>query len=440
MPSLLHLGLGNFHRAHQAWYTHVANAHAADPWRITGVAMRNPAIRDAMSGSGWAYDLGIMDRDGLRVERIRVHDRVLVAAEAPDRVIDALADPGVTAVTVTVTEKGYALTADGRLDTGDPAVASDIANGTAGSLLGLLASGLSRRVARGGGAITILSCDNLGGNGKRLEGALSDFLGATGADPDLLALAGARFPDTMVDRITPATTDDIAARMARAAGRPVTAPVLTEAFSEWVIEDCEGARLPDWARAGAVFVADVAPYERRKLLFLNGAHSALAYGGLLRGHVHVHEAVADADLARHIRALWAEAAPLLPGFSAGELADYADALLDRFSVAGMAHRLGQIATDGSAKLPQRILPILRHHAFRAPAAARVLGDWWRVLSARHERGVPLDDPIEDRLRSELQSPGSEAARFAAVLRHLGLAAGDLPDGFVSDCLSHGGRS
>jgi len=279
------LGLGNFHRAHQAWYTHAANTGAAQEWRITGVAMRNPALRDAMEAEGWAYDLGIMSPEGLRVERIAVHDRVLVAAETPGLVVDAIADPEVAAVTLSVTEKGYSLTADGTLDTDDPGIASDIHTGTTRSVIGLLARGLTRRTLRGGGAITVLSCDNLGGNGRLLHRAVTEFLTASGQSAG--ALNDVRFPDTMVDRITPATTPAIKARMQAAAGRAVVAPVMTEDFTEWIIEDT-GGTLPDWTSAGAAFVPDVGPYERRKLLLLNGAHSALAYGGLLRGHDYVH--------------------------------------------------------------------------------------------------------------------------------------------------------
>jgi len=431
---IVHLGLGNFHRAHQAWYTHAANIGAAQKWRITGVAMRNPALRDAMEPEGWAYDLGIMSPEGLWVERIAVHDRVLVAAETPGLVVDAIADPDAAAVTLTVTEKGYSLTADGALDTDDPGIASDLRTGTARSVIGLLAQGLTRRAERGGGAITVLSCDNLGGNGRLLHRAVTEFLAASGQSVD--ALNDVRFPDTMVDRITPATTPAIEARMKAAAGRPVVAPVMTEDFTEWVIEDTGGA-LPDWARAGAVFVPDVSPYERRKLLLLNGAHSALAYGGLLRGHDFVHQAVADAGLMGHIRALWAEAAPLLPEFGQNELETYTDALTSRFSVSALEHRLSQIAMDGSAKLPQRILPILRHHRFRARAASRVLGDWWRVLTLRHGRGEPPDDPMAQALQDAIGSAGPEAERFLRAIRLLGVAAGDLPDGFAAACLSPG---
>lgn len=432
MPRIVHLGLGNFHRAHQAWYTHAANTGAAQEWRITGVAMRNPALRDAMEAEGWAYDLGIMSPEGLRVERIAVHDRVLVAAETPGLVVDAIADPEVAAVTLTVTEKGYSLTADGTLDTDDPGIASDIHTGTTRSVIGLLARGLTRRTLRGGGAITVLSCDNLGGNGRLLHRAVTEFLTASGQSAG--ALNDVRFPDTMVDRITPATTPAIKARMQAAAGRAVVAPVMTEDFTEWIIEDT-GGTLPDWTSAGAAFVPDVGPYERRKLLLLNGAHSALAYGGLLRGHDYVHQAVADARLMTHIRALWAEAAPLLPEFGQDDIAAYTDALTSRFSVSALEHRLSQIAMDGSAKLQQRILPILRHHRFQAPAASRVLGDWWRVLTLRDGRGEPLGDPMAQALQDVIASAGPEADRFGQVMQLVGVPAGDLPAGFAAACLS-----
>jgi fructuronate reductase len=435
MPRLVHLGLGSFHRAHQAWYTHIANCAAEQPWRITGIAMHNPAIRDAMAGDR-AYDLGIMGPEGLRVERIAVHDRVLVAAENPSRAVDAIADPDVAAVTVTVTEKGYHLTPNGSLDTEDPDMTSDITAGTTRTAIGLLAHGLSERFKRGGGPVTVLSCDNLSGNGTLLGNALGAFLEATGAAPD--TLSGVRFPNTMVDRITPATTGEIAQRIAKAAGRPVTAPVLTEDFSEWVIEEAN-TPLPDWTRAGAIVTTDVGPYERRKLLLLNAAHSALAYGGLLRGHAYVHEAVADPDLDSHIRALWAEAAPLVPEFSEGDLRTYTEALLNRFSVSGMAHRLSQIATDGSQKLPQRILPILRYHGFRCPAAARVLADWARLLVARVARDEPLDDPMAATLRAAVSGTGTERDRFLRALHCLGLTKSDLPDSLAAQVIGSSAR-
>jgi fructuronate reductase len=240
----------------------------------------------------------------------------------------------------------------------------------------------------------------------------------------------------MVDRITPATTAETGPRVAGATGRPALAPVLTEDFTEWAIEDRAAGPLPDWTAAGARIVADVAPFERRKLLSLNAAHSALAYGGLGRGHVFVHEAIADPDLLRQVQTLWAEAAPLLPEFPDAARATYLGALVARFSVAGMAHRLAQIAADGSVKIPQRILPILRHHAGRAEAATRVLADWWRLMEARAADGVPLDDPAEADLLDVI-GKGDAGARFARACEVLGLSAEDMPPERARDLVARG---
>ncbi len=429
MPRIVHLGLGNFHRAHQAWYTQAAGGD----WRVTGVAMRSAAVRDALAATGGAYDLGVLGNGGLRVERIAVHDRLLVAAENPQAVLQELADPEVAAVTLTVTEKGYCLRPEGGLDLEAEAIRQDLGAGRPRSAPGLLAHALARRHADGAPPLTILSCDNLSGNGGRLHEAVRGFLDAAGLPAD--ALSGVCFPDTMVDRITPATTAETATRMAEVAGRPVDAPVLTEGFTEWVIEQSAAGPLPDWARAGARIVADVAPFERRKLLLLNGAHSALAYGGLLRGHAFVHEAIADPVLGTHVQTLWAEAAALLPEFDAAERADYIGALTARFSVAGMAHRLEQIGMDGSAKLAQRILPVLRHHGFDSPAASRVVGHWWRVLERRAREGRPLDDPAEPALLSAIRSGGSASERFILGLATLGIAPGEVPGGWAEATLA-----
>lgn len=435
MNRIVHLGLGNFHRAHQAAYTHAANAASGTRWAITGVAMRNRAVRDDLAASGGAYDLGIQGVDGLQVERISVHDRLLVAAEDPDAVLRALSDAETRVVTLTVTEKGYGLGPDGTLDPENPAIAADLAPGaSARTPVGLIAHALLRRHTSGAPPVTILSCDNLAENGPRLRAAVSEFLGRIDGPPD--ALTGASFPATMVDRITPATTPDIAARIAAAARHPVDAPVLTEAFTDWVIEDAAAGPLPDWQAAGAQIVPDVAPFERRKLLILNAAHSALAYGGLLAGHSFVHEATANPHLRARIQALWAEAAALLPGFTPEEGQAYQSALIERFQVAAMEHRLTQIAMDGTSKLPQRILPILRHHGADAPAASRVLADWWRLTEARLAGGAPLQDPQQDNLRraAALTTPRD---RFTAALACLGLT--DPPAALLELCLARGTR-
>ncbi|MEM9756392.1 MAG: mannitol dehydrogenase family protein [Pseudomonadota bacterium] len=404
MPRIVHIGVGNFHRAHQAWYT----ARVGGDWSITGVVMGNAALYEALRAAP-DYALGLRSPDGLRVQRIGVHDRYILARQDPTTVIDALADPDVAIVTLTITEAGYGLASDGTLDLTHPAIAADLA-GQPTSAIGLLAHGLARRVAARAPAVTVMSCDNLRDNGRTLGAALASFAAAA----DLTLDPRNRFPNAMVDRITPATDAGVANEIARATGRPETAPVLTEAFSDWVIEDAFAGPRPAWEAAGAEIVGDVGPFETRKLRLLNAAHSYLAYAGQLAGHTFVHEAIADPALRAGVEGLWDEAeGTLAPEVRAGAAA-YRAALLSRFAVVEMRHTLSQIARDGSLKLRERIAPVIAHRA-EAPWATEALAAWITVVQ-RAERGGPA---IEDRLRAEIAA----ALRGGAPIPALAALAG-----------------
>ena len=444
MPTLVHLGVGNFHRAHQAWYTQLANALATssvaardddsaaardadgaptaataaeaasaapatsgstpdeEPWRIVGVSLRSPAVRDALAPQDYAYALSIGDASGAALHRVDVVDEILVAPESPGRVIDAIADPAVPLVTLTVTEKGYHLDGEGRLRVAEGPVAIDLERLAAGTAptttIGLLVAALARRAASGA-PVTLLSCDNLSGNGEKLARALVDCARAASLDLGGFLEHAVACPSCMVDRITPATDEALRARVA-ATDLPPAAPVATEAFSEWVIEDRFVAARPAWERAGAVFVDDVAPFELRKLRMLNGAHSYLAYAGTLAGHEFVHQAIADAELRAAAAAVMDEAAKTLPGNVARYADDYRAALLERFANPGLAHRLRQIAMDGSEKLPIRILPTIAARAeagLESPACERALVAWRDFVVAERAAGRDLDDPAAARL-------------------------------------------
>lgn len=382
MPRMLHIGLGNFHRAHQAWYT----AKATDDWRITGVVMRNEALFDILQERR-GYSLGIREADGLHVEHITLHDRVLLASRESAAVVDAFADPDLHVVTLTITEKGYCLDpATGRLDLTHPDIASDL-EGQPSHAIGLLAQGLAHRMAEGLGPLTVLSCDNLSGNGRKLAAAVEDFA----KNANLYLNSDNRFPDTMVDRITPATTQALSHEIAAAAGQPAVAPVLTEAFSEWVIEDDFAGMRPDWENAGAELVPDVAPFEMRKLRLLNAAHSWLAYAGLLARHRYVHEAMADPALRKGVERLWDEATTTLPQAVIGTLPAYRAALIDRFAVAEMRHELIQIAADGSLKMRERIVPLIRAGAENSQAMDAIAA-WIAFTLRAHRDGVAVSDP------------------------------------------------
>ena len=372
MTRILHLGVGNFFRAHQADYT-----QSSPGWRVTGVSFRSPAIRDGLAAQGYGYALVIKDAGGTRLRQIDVLDRMIVAAEDPQALHTAITDPEVAVITLTVTEKAYHLGPEGRLDLNADAVREDLAGG-APTPVGALARGLAARTV----PVTVLSCDNLPDNGPKLRAAVMDFAAAAG----LSITAPVTFPASMVDRITPATTDAIRAE----ASDPMAVP--TEAFTEWVVEDDFAAARPDWP--GVQWVDDVAPHEMRKLRMLNGAHSYLAYAGTLRGHEFVHQAVADPVLRAGAHALMQEAAETLPNAVRAQAAPYADALLERFDNPNLHHRLRQIAMDGSQKMPIRIVATIRDRTGTpSPALTQAINAWCDFVRVETGAGRPLDDPM-----------------------------------------------
>ena len=392
---IVHLGVGAFHRAHQAWYVHEANRRTGSAWRIGGVSLRSPAVRDALRRDGYRYALEIADAEGRRVEVIDAIETVAVAPEDPGAVRALLAGPETALVTITVTEKGYHLRPDGTLDR--RAVAGDIEalrnGGAPRTMPGVLLDGLR---GRDGPGLTVMSCDNLSANGATLRAALLALAEAAGIPPEVVTRHG--FPASMVDRITPAADDSLRARI-EAVGAPVRAPVATEAFTEWVVEDAFAGSMPDFAAAGVRIVDDVTPFELRKLRMLNGAHSTLAYAGLNTGYTFVHEAIANPDLRALARAVMKEAAATLPPAVQDDAPAYADALLRRFENPHLAHRLLQIAMDGSRKLPIRLLGTIKDRDDDAPACLRGLKEWTCWLDATFARGAMPDDPEADRLRA-----------------------------------------
>jgi len=394
MPRILHFGLGNFHRAHQAWYTWKAGG-----WTITGVSLRSAGMRDRLAPQGFGYTVAIKDAKGTAHDWIDCIDGVLVGPGDGARILACIAAPDTHVIGFTITEKGYHLGTDGQLDLKDPALAADLAGGTQ-TVYGFLARGLAERRDAGAGPVTLLSCDNLSHNGATLLRALQAF--CTRAAPDLIPWIDAHVtsPDTMVDRIVPATTDALIAEVAQATGRTDAAPVATEAFTDWVIEDRFAGPHPDWAKVGARLVKDVAPYELRKLRMLNGAHSYLAYAGTLAGHEYVHQAIADPALLQGARAIMAEAIETLPDTVRADAPAYGDALIARFANPALHHRLRQIAMDGTQKLLQRLgAPWADRQAagLAAPASMAAIGAWLAFVRAETAAGRALDDPKAEAL-------------------------------------------
>ncbi|MEH3147397.1 MAG: mannitol dehydrogenase family protein [Methylobacterium frigidaeris] len=434
-PAILHLGLGAFFRAHGALYTEdVLNARGGG-WGILGVSLQRPDQRDRLVPQGGLYT-ALESASGGECARIVGNLLgVLVAPEDPAAVLGRLADPVTRIVSLTVTEKGYCHDpATGRLHADHPDIRHDLAHPDAPrSAVGFLAAGLRLRRDRGLAPFTVLCCDNLPGNGALVAGLVRDF--AALGDGALAGWieAAVPFPSTMVDRIVPALAEADLAAARRLTGLDDHAPVRHEPFRQWVIEDrfVDGGR-PDWACAGAQFVADVAPFEHMKLRLLNGAHSALAYLGYLAGHETVAEAAGDPVLSAYLGRLWDEVRPVVPPPPGQDLAGYTRSLAERFANPAIRHRTWQIAMDGSQKLPQRLLSSIRERRARGlpvPALALAVAAWARYVGGTDEHGRPIDvrDPLAGFLRGRLDGAGADpAARIRALLGVEAVFGADLP--------------
>ncbi|MBN9222151.1 MAG: mannitol dehydrogenase family protein [Mesorhizobium sp.] len=361
---IVHLGVGAFHRAHQAAYVDECLAAGETGWGIIGVSLRSPDTRDALAPQDGLYTLAIRSSGEEELRVIGSIGSMLVAPENPEAVLAALADPGTRIVTLTITEKAYLRAAGGRLDAAHPDIVHDLANpGAPRTAHGFIAEALARRRAAGTQPFTVLCCDNLPANGATLHRLMIEFAGLRDAGLAQAAEAGltrhvtdeVAFPSSMVDRIVPATTDADRTRIAAELGVEDAWPVMTEPFRQWVIEDNFPGGRPAWEQFGVTMVGDVGPFEDMKLRLLNGAHSAIAYLGLLCGHATVDRAFADPAIRQFVDALWAEAIPTLPEDAGLDTAAYTAELAERFSNTALAHRTAQIANDGSQKLPQRII-------------------------------------------------------------------------------------
>lgn len=406
---IVHFGIGAFHRAHQAWYTDLAMDGGARDWMICGVSLRSAGVADQLNPQDGLYTLAEYSQAGTHLRIIGAVREVIVASMDPDAVIARIAASHTHIVSFTVTEKGYCRAGDGSLD-------HSLANES--SIYRFLREGLARRRDAGLPGVTLMSCDNLADNGPQLARLLGEYLAVQ--DPELGGWVAEHcaFPMTMIDRIVPATTDADRAAVEAATGLRDDATISTEPFSQWVIEDRFAGPRPPWEDVGAQLVQDVAPYETAKLRMLNGAHSALAYCGLQRGHSYVHEAIADPELrALAERLMREEAAPTISPAPGQDLMAYADQLIDRFANPALQHRLIQIAMDGSQKIPQRWLATLaanQQAGRQSPALWAALGAWLgHIRGDNVAKWGAVDDPMASRLGALW--PGRDARAVAMAL-------------------------
>ena len=426
---IVHLGLGAFHRAHQAVFVDDCLGAGDAGWGIIGASLRSAETRDALAPQDGLFTLSIVDGAGESLRIIGSILRTLVAPEDPEALLRIMADPGVRIVTLTVTEKAYLRAASGHLDLAHPDIVWDLANPSRPRTIhGFLTEAIARRRAAGAAPFTVLSCDNLPANGTTLKRLLVAF--ATARDAGLGAFVGSdvAFPSSMVDRIVPATTVEDRARIAARLDARDAGPVTTEPFIQWVIEDNFPAGRPRWERFGVEMVKDVAPFEDMKLRLLNGAHSSIAYLGLLLGKATVSDAFADPLIRRFIHRLWAEATQSLPTNAGLNPQAYTAELERRFDNPALKHRTAQIANDGSQKLPQRIIAVALarlaaggsvRHLMLAPAA------WLAAAQARGQAlpAAHFTDPLDAAL-AEIFSENADAAHTVrATFDAAGFAAG-----------------
>ena len=417
---IVHLGLGAFFRAHGAVYIEEAVAASGGEWGILGISLQSPTMRDQLAPQGGTYTVLELGPEGETARHVQIVQDVLVAREDPAAVLEAMANPAVRIVTLTVTEKGYChAPSTGQLNPDHPDIAHDLTSAFPRSAPGFLVRALQLRHRRGIAPFTVMTCDNLPENGRVVRGVVLDL--SRRIDPalaDWIADKG-RFPSTMVDRIVPATKPEDLARVSDLTGYQDAAPVLHEPFRQWVVEDdFVGGGRPDLAAVGVQMVADVTAFEHMKLRMLNGTHSSLAYLGYLAGHETIADCMADPVFDRFVRRLWTE--EIIPALTAPpgtDLPAYAAQLHARYANPAIRHRTWQIAMDGSQKLPQRILGTLAANLAAgrpSPGLMLAVAAWMIYVRGTDLAGAPIEvkDPLAAPLRAAATSAGPVEALLA----------------------------
>lgn len=458
---LVHLGPGAFFRGHQAWYTHQAMQLAGGDWRICAVSLRSSDVFEALTPQDGLYTLAKMEQQ-TEYELIGAIAEVLVAPKHYPHVLARMTAPTTHIISMTITEKGYCLTAAGVLDRTLPSIVADVkalrqalsqgdvASARCVSAPGLLLQALWLRHDAGTKLPVLLSCDNLTDNGHKLKAAIralaAEVLATAGAGADLAAgsdlattpasrkaleaaLSQLICPCSMVDSITPATDDALRDAVKAATGLADAWPIKREAFVQWVIEDVIPEPKPAWAQAGVTFTNDVAAFEKAKLRLLNAPHSTMAYLGCLLGVDTVLAAMQHPLLARVASDLaQQELLPFIAPIQGMDLSAYSAAIFQRFLNPSVRHLLAQIAWDGSQKLPMRLLPALAEHTAagrRAPLLCLAVASWLQFirLRASQQPDVPFVDPLAGELLTiAAQCSGDAAHDLPLWLNHPVLAA------------------
>ncbi|MES0884110.1 mannitol dehydrogenase family protein [Roseibium sp. SCP14] len=413
---VLHIGFGAFAKAHVMVFHDEMLRHTEGDWGVIATRLNSGAAElTRLDQSGGLYTVGEMSDDDLVLREIGAVVKTLhPARDGAGAVAEQISNPDLAVITLTITEKGYCLSG-GQLDLGHKGIVEDLkGSGAPKTAIGTIVEGLRQRKDAGESGLTVLSCDNLPSNGVLCRQAILDY--ARELDPGLCTWVeeNCRFPCSMVDRITPAMTEQSHERLSEALGRSDPNGILCEPFRQWVIEDSFAGERPAWDLAGAEFVADVAPFEEMKLRLLNGTHSFLAYLGALAGKETIADCMQDPVLLTAARKLMLdEQVPTLEVPDSVEVSRYADTLIDRFANRALHHKTTQIATDGSQKLPQRLLQSIRQHLKDSrpwPLSALAVAGWMLYCRGVSETGgnLPVNDPLSDQIAAfAAQSDGPD---------------------------------
>ncbi|WP_461169632.1 mannitol dehydrogenase family protein [Arthrobacter sp. Z1-15] len=406
---IVHFGVGGFHRAHQAMYLdRLMNAGAAGDWAICGVGVlpSDAAMKTVMETQDCLYTLVLKNPDGTREGRvIGSMIEYLLAPEDPEAVIEKMAAPGTRIVSLTITEGGYNFHhVTGEFDAANPAVAADLVPGAVPStVFGLVTEALQRRRDRGLPPFTVMSCDNIQGNGDVAAGMFTAF--ARLRDPDFgqWMQENVAFPNSMVDRITPVTTDEDRSMVAEDFGVEDAWPVVSEDFEQWVLEDHFPLGRPAFEEVGVQMVDDVEPYELMKLRLLNASHQGLCYFGYLAGYRYAHEVCQDPLFARFLLDYMdKEATPTLKPLPGVDLAGYKHKLIERFSNEYVRDTLARLCAESSDRIPKWLLPVIRENLAAGGdihRSAAIVASWARYAEGTDEQGEPIT--VVDRLREPL---------------------------------------
>jgi len=390
--AIVHLGVGAFHRGHQAWYTEQVMNQFGGNWGIVGASLRSSQVQQQLMPQDGLYSLVVRDSDQQSVQVIGALQTVIVAPQEPQELLAQLSCEATQVVTLTITEKGYCYDfSTQNLDFKHPDIVIDVASYPEQlvSAVGFLVAALDIRCQQQR-PLTIISCDNLPANGKLLKQVVLSF--AERVKPSLIEWIEefVSFPCSMVDRIVPATTELDVKALQQQLNLDDQAAVFTEPFSQWIIENNFKTAVPEWHKVGALLVEDVQPFEEMKLRLLNGSHSIIAYLGYLAGYDYVHQVMGDETLCRFVRLYMDEVAGrTLSMPDSFDLEAYKALLFKRFSNTSLNHKTSQIAQDGSQKIPQRWLSILRENYQQGrdiELLSLAIAAWIKYLQGRRDSG------------------------------------------------------